>query len=282
MVPYFLIGILFLSYWSCPAQDFSLDTIEVSTDKTTFLVFDDPFNPQADFIDLGTSDYEAKIEGETVFLKAVNAGSEATSIMIKNGEVFYHGVVQYLLNPSETFLDFRANGDDNLAKKSYDSFTKIEPLTSKDVVNKDSLIQARLSEVMTYKPAFHSLGIAANHLAVAVTNIITDQHATYLKILFHNRSSGGYNIDFISFNYLELGARRGHKKHSSRSNETHPLAKLGPDIINAGNEASLGYALPLFNLPSNGKLLITIREKNGARRIELKLPARSLLSAPVF
>ena len=111
---------------------------------------------------------------------------------------------------------------------------------------------------------------------------MTDDYTTYLQVLFNNKSSGHYEIDFVSFQYVEPSRRNSLKKSALKTTDVLPLAQTPLQKIGAYEKQYLGYALPLFNLSNQGKLIITFREKSGSRAIKLAVPAKAMLKTKVF
>jgi len=272
------------------AQYVSLDTIFVSTDKTTYLVFGTAFDPNTDFIDIGTKEFQSKIEGETVFLKASGTATSPTTLMIKNGNTYYHGIIEYRGSPKKTFHDYRQlESAGNLGNSYKTKFSEADPFKFSGEMNKgdsndhkEELITERLEIIMNSQVEIRTLGAVKNRITVALTNVMTDEKVLYIKILFHNKSSGKFEIDFVNFQFIEPSKRKGLKKSPKKTTDVFPIKQTPGQTIKAYQKQWLGYALPLFNISNKGKLVIVFRESNGSRVVVLEVPAKAILKTKVF
>jgi len=273
------------------AQYISLDSVFVSHDKTTYLVFDHTFQPNTDFVDLGTTGFHSKIEGEAVFLKASTKDSSPTTLMIKNGNTYYHGVIGYRENPEKMFYDYRGSGADpnsgfeaREVKSSQASPAMIRESENKKVSSDNDLllVEERLEILMNATVVIRTLGVVKDRIILAVTNVMADDKALYLKLLINNKSSGKYEIDFVNFQFVEPSKGNGLKKSPSKTTDVFPITQTQEQTIDAYQKQWLGYALPLFNISDRGKLIISFREISGSRILKLEVPAKTILKTEVF
>ena len=273
------------------AQYISLDSVFVSHDKTTYLVFDHPFQPNTDFVDLGTTGFHSKIEGSAVFLKASKKGSSPTTLMIKNGDTYYHGVIGYREHPENMFYDYRGSSTDPNSdtpvpevKSSQVPPAVIRGSENKKVSSNDELllVEERLETLMNTTVELRTLGVVKDRIILAVTNVMADDNALYLKLLINNKSSGKYEIDFVNFQFVEPSKGNGLKKSPSKTTDVFPITQTQAQTVNAYQKQWLGYALPLFNISDRGKLIISFREINGSRILKLEVPAKTILKTKVF
>ncbi len=273
------------------AQYISLDSVFVSHDKTTYLVFDNPFQPNTDFVDLGTTGFHSKIEGEAVFLKASAKGSSPTTLMIKNGDTYYHGVIGYREHPEKMFYDYRRSGTDPNSgtpvpevKSSQAIPAKTPGSVNQEVSSNDKqlLVEERLETLMNSPVEIRTLGVVQDRIILAVTNVMADDKALYLKLLINNKSSGKYEIDFVNFQFVEPSKGNSLKKSPSKTIDVYPITQTQGQTVNAYQKQWLGYALPLFNISDRGKLIISFREINGSRILKLEVPAKTILKTKVF
>ncbi|MGI9542259.1 MAG: hypothetical protein ACR2MX_03310, partial [Cyclobacteriaceae bacterium] len=117
------------------SQKLYLDTIYVTYNKSSYLVFNHQFDPNDDFIDISKEEYQSEIKGNTILLKSSAPMVQPTSFTIKNGELFYTGFLAYKLHPPISFYDYRNPDAPKFASNSDSSTLFIESSASLDLRN---------------------------------------------------------------------------------------------------------------------------------------------------
>ena len=81
-----------------------LDTISVTSEGTSYLIFDEPIS----LVNLGTKAYIGKVEKDRMlFLKALSPNTEPTTLLVQAGSTLFTGYIRYVKKPSRSFYDYR-------------------------------------------------------------------------------------------------------------------------------------------------------------------------------
>jgi hypothetical protein len=246
-----------------------IDTLHVSDGETTYLVFSEA----VDLVDIGRpGEYFARIEGQSVFLKAKSNLSRRTNILVRHGQNYYTAVLDYTVSPRQHLYDFRAMMG---FKEQH-----VEGNSKGEEVNYPRL-RKHLKMISGGKENIRGLRSSRNGIKIKVTYLKNDRDATYLGIAMANNSSIAYQLDFVGFSLEE---KRGRKfsRNNLYEQDILPLQATVPKVIPAGGGGRLYYALPLYAMTSRGKLNIIFRESSGSRTIELSIPAREINNADTF
>lgn len=240
------------------------DTIYVNTEGTSYLIFDEPIT----LFNLGSKDYEAKADNPRIlFIRAKTTLAKRSTIIVTYGNEIYTAYIAFKMN-TQTFYDFR--------KKQLPKDKIVESTQQKQVENKLKNI-LKLSK---------NVNIVAKKQQVEVNllNLYNDNEATFLRFSLKNKSSIIYDLDYVSFAYIEKRKQKAKKINSLNSHlqEVEPLIKVEKLITEAGKSNEYLYALPLYSTTENGYLQIIFREKAGLRSITIDIPFKKILSAELF
>ena len=243
------------------------DTVYVSDTETTYLLFPE----EVLLVDIGrTGEYFAKIEGKSVFLKARNKQSGPTNMLIRFGQAYFTARLIFAERPEQYLYAF----DKRPLSSSSVSEGKGTPAESDS-----NSLHYHLSRLKMVKPLQAGPKDAENSLSVQLTHLWLSQEALLLGVKVSNSSSIDYKLDFVGFTYEERRGRRLSRNNRSRK-EVRPYLTDGPALIPGQGESSLFYALPLYAMSSRGRLRVLFREKEGARLLEIHIPARRINQAP--
>jgi hypothetical protein len=115
-------------------------------------------------------------------------------------------------------------------------------------------------------------------------NLYNDSEATFLRFSLKNQSSIVYDLDYVSFAYIEKRKRTSKKVNSLNSGlqEVEPLVKVEKLLTESGKSNEYLYALPLYSTTENGYLQIIFREKAGLRSITIDIPFKKILRAELL
>lgn len=245
------------------------DTILVSDTETTYLLFPE----EVLLVDIGrTGEYFAKIEGKSVFLKARNKKTGPTNLFIRYGESYYTARLLYHEKPLRYLYE-----PEKKATFPPSALPKKEEGTGPDTAEVLAAFRKVLAEPLN--PA--GPGKTRHGLSIQLTHLQIDQQLIYLGLRVRNSSSIGYRLDFAGFTFQEKRGRRFSRNNISRK-EVRPYTFEAPSLIPAHGESRLFYALPLYAMTSRGKLLVQLREKEGARVLEVSVPARRINKATII
>ncbi|WP_081604611.1 DUF4138 domain-containing protein [Nafulsella turpanensis] len=241
------------------------DTLYVSARETTYLLF-----PEAvALVDIGRAgEYAARIEGQSVFLKALHEQAGPTNLLVRYGtQQYFTAKLQYNPQPPASLHDFRQQ-------------LALQEEKIPEALNPQQDFQARLARVMARKDdRLKHLG--RNQLQLELTHLLQDEQATYVGLTIENLSSIRFQPDFIGFSLMERKGK-GFWRKRSRIKELQPYLSQRPEVVGAGEKSRLFFVLPQYALASGGRLLIEIREKQGSRILRMVLPARMINHANRF
>jgi hypothetical protein len=240
------------------------DTIQVSPERTTYLLFNQP----VDLVDIGlTQAYVARIEGACVFIKALQAGAAPTTLLVRSGNDYFSAHLQSHSKPPKSLYDYRGR---NL---SLSSPTSSESTSVTSVQLEQQLDRIRPAEGKVIRQT------KQHRVSLSLIGMYNDPSATYLVLRLRNRSSIPYRIDYVGFERVEKRGRR-FSANNLENQETVPLGVVAPASIGPHLTDTLRYALPLYAFGSRGKLRAMVREANGSRTLQLSIPGRLLNQAP--
>lgn len=264
------------------AQKLYLDTIYVTYNGTSYLVFNQEFDANNDFVDVSSNEYESEIKGNTILVKSAAPLVQPTSFTIKNGGLFYTGFLAYKLNPPITFYDYRNPDAPNFA--SYSDTSTIELIESGanlDLAN-STLNEAMLQALMQRDPDVFTIGVVKAKIVIALSNVMINEGITYLKILVNNKSAKRFDIDFTGFVYSEAANKKDSLKTKGRVMDIAPILQTNVEVVNANQRRHLGYALSLPEVSKQSKLVVTLIERNTSQAISFDIPAEALLRTKLF
>ena len=243
------------------------DTIYVNTETTTYLIFDEPIT----LFNLGSKDYEAKADNPKIlFVRVRTTLAKPSTIVVTHGEEIYTAYIAFKPH-SQAFYDFRKP---KIVKESMAETA--ENLEQKKVENKLGKLE-KLSKNVLFKTEKQKVSLKLSHL-------YNDNQATYLKFSLENHSSIIYDLDYVSFAYIEKRKRKSKKINTLNSGfqELEPIVKIEKLLTESGKNNDYFYALPLYSTTEKGVLQIIFREKAGLRSITLEIPFKQILHATLF
>ena len=267
------------------------DTILISDQNTAYLIFDG----KVDLVNLGRpTDFFAKIEDNSVFIKAKGPESGISTMLVRYQEEYYYAVLKYSGNTDVFFYDKRkknikapetaqspVNTTPATDNKNFSSISDlpsdVEEKKKEDLVKYDKeQIKARLTDAMQQKQMYKTIGEYKNKIYVSVEAISNDQTHFYFKINFSNTSSVDYKIDVVNFQYIEVYSKGLFKKKQEKVNDLFPTYKPTELMIKGKETKYLGYAIPLFALNDKGRVIIKFREYNGNRNLQIEIDSKIL------
>ena len=264
------------------AQKLYLDTIYVTYNKSSYLVFNHSFDPIDDFVEIDGKDYQNELKGNTIILKSAAPLVQPTSFTIKNGGLFYTGLLAYKLNPPITFYDYRNPDEPKFA--SYPDSATIEAIehgANLDLAN-STLSEAMLQTLMQRDPDVFTIGVAKAKIVIALSNVMINEGITYLKILVNNKSAKRFDIDFTGFVYSEPANKKDSLNTKGRVMDIAPILQTNVEVVNANQRRHLGYALSLPEISKQSKLVVTLIQRNTSQAISFDIPAEALLRTKLF
>ncbi|MBC3788637.1 DUF4138 domain-containing protein [Spirosoma utsteinense] len=243
-----------------------LDTISVTSEGTTYLIFDEPIS----LVNLGTKAYIGKVEKDRMlFLKALSPNTEPTTLLVQAGSTLFTGYVRYVKKPSRSFYDYRIMDESSSSPAARSVVSLVAPTTSK------------LVKMKTGKPNV-SVREVKDGIDVECIQVFNDTQRTYLKLAVKNTTTIAYVLDLVTFTYKERLPRRLRNKVAPQYEEMTPDDRIEPARIEAGRIEYFYYSLPLYSTTESGYLEMILREKVGARVITLEIPAKKIMTASLL
>lgn len=253
-----------LLVYSCFSQ-----SIQVSWDKTTVLIFDSPIQS----VDRGNRFLLSEQDPKALNMLKLKAGTRELPetnlhVLTEDGDIHAFEVF-YSENPVMTTLDFRKH---TLGKKA-------------------------ISGYGFDREDFRKL---AEHLGTASSSLIKKQYRYevqfWLKGIYYQDGLlffdlGSRNDSAIPLEVVGPEARvvdtKSKKQGSSRETILSPWMDFSPDkpVLGEGTNVSLLMAFPVFTISNQKRLIFYLKEKNGDRELQLSLKGKKLLQAiplPMF
>ena len=247
------------------------DTIFVNYSQTTYIVF----ASTVDFFDVNPKDqYSYTADGTTIFIKTKVENAKPANYLAKctNNE-YYQGVVMYKYPLRRIFYDFRNVTHEvvtttTVTTKVNDK-NKTEPIDTGLIIVRD-----RFNSFRNETPKIKTVAIIENNLFFSITNLKHDKEVTYLKFKVINRSNIPYTLDYVQFEITE--------KQKILRNEIKPILENSDKIFHPKSEAYLSFVVPILSIPENCELRVTLRERNGLRKVTLYIPSKTILYASSY
>jgi hypothetical protein len=258
----FSIALLLLNFHSFGQK---YDTIYVNTEGTTYLIFDEPIT----LFNLGSKDYEAKAdEPRILFIRAKTTLAKRSTLVITHGDEIYTAYIAFKMKNAQAFYDFR--------KKAGLKVEVVENAEEKRLENK--------LNSLTKFPKNINIVVKKQEIELNLMNLYNDNEATFLKFSLKNKSSIVYDLDYVSFAYIEKRKRASKKINSLNSGlqEIEPLAKVEKLLTESSKSNEYLYALPLYSTTEDGFLQVIFREKAGLRNVILEIPFHKILRATLL
>lgn len=277
-----------LSSLCAQGDNYKLDTVFCDTKNTSYIIF----NEDVTLIDVGNpEDYAAQVKGNIVFIKALKQNLPSTTVLIKTGKSIYFGMIMYKASNKKYYYDFSlANKKETNDKQHTPEFISKEknaPALKEEkqnadtqFVTTDNVLKEKMSEVAKIKSEISTLGFISSSVDAAVTVIRNDNTSTFLKIVFKNKSTLPYKLDFISFQYFQDMKKGTLKKSKKAPLDVFPLGEPGITEIAPGKSESLVYVIPSYALSNKGYLMVLVRETNGDRVLKIKIEGSVIQNSP--
>ncbi len=214
--------------------------------------------------------YDYIVDGKTVIFSTYKElQAKSVTIKLSDGSTWY-GIIEYDKENKQIYYPFYNQ------KKNSKRNTEIE----------DSLtvIKKRLSYCLSKKTNFQSFGMNKNRIYWEISNMMTDENFTYIKIVVNNRSGHEYKITNgrALFKYEEGKSRNLKKKEAKVEVDGIVSYWEGKSSINAYSSEILGYVIQSYPLNNNGSLIIEFMEYEGKRNYEINIPFKYIQKLEVF
>ncbi len=244
-------------------------TVEVSWDKTTVLIFDSPIQS----VDRGNRFLLSEQDPKALNVLKIKAGSRELPetnlhVLTEDGEI-HAFEIRYAANPTSTTLDFRNQAERKKAIASYGfDWEDFEMLAT--------YLEERSAK--TIKKQFQY------EVHFWLRGIYYQNGLLFFDLNAKNNSS-------IPFEVIGPEARvvdsKSKKQGSSREQVLTPWMDFSSRnlLLTTGSNQSLLVAYPAFTISNRKRLNFYLKEKNGDRELQLSLKGKKLLKAiplPMF
>lgn len=275
-----LISVYLFFFLTFKLHAHSIGNIYLNQNMSATLVFDEPIQ----FIVFGnnpilsqTADgtpifkyYEMFQSDNTLIIRLADLQAPFTNLTIKlqNG-VILHGMLIVDNAKALSFYDFRTKSKAVLIPES----------------NKPTgfdLVRFRVAQIIEMPVEYTWLGNRRSGMEFQVANMRNDQDHKYIKIIIRNNSGAKFNIDGAIFRFEESKGRGLSRRGNQLTERVIPVHHSEIEYVAAYSSVIMGYALPLFAVGDNGRLVIQILEKGGSRHAKIVIPASDLLKVSIF
>lgn len=218
----------------------------------------------------------------TLALKDKNLNKQVyTNLVIgylnpENKIIYKHFIVAFIPDDTKNrsyFFDYTQEFKIQEAKN------KSKKRTKKDI--KRALILERLRILKSKKSRINDLGVKSE-IDVLVKDMYVDDENLYLKFKLINNSGIDFNLNFISFQYINRVFKGLFKKREEIPVDVTPIILDNEDKLKANKEMILCFAVELYGLKNKDYLNIVFREKKGARNLSFKLLGKQIKNAKWF
>lgn len=123
------------------------------------------------------------------------------------------------------------------------------------------------------------MGNTLNNLSLLSRLIRIDKEYAYIKMEFINKSAVDYDFEKVSFQYEEKFRQGFLKKKKIKYIDVWPVITPESLRIKAYERKAIVYVIPIYGLENKECMLITFREKQGGRNIDLRLDSELINSS---
>lgn len=286
MVSNFLMFFFIMAQLSVVAQ--KLDTIEVNTDMSTYILFPDGIT----FTDCLLAK-ETMIEGSigrpisissngrllTVYANVVEEFFTGTNIFVGTASAQYMFILSFNSSPEKLF--YRIGISDAVYINETLDFTEEKPQIIPKLVahNKGPDFNAHCITLMEKEPSSLIAAIQKHQMVFALTGIHIKEDYLYFTFYIENRSNLSYMVNTIDFFVASKGKS---KKTVQQKEQLSPAFTYRlPAIIGEKPERFI-MVFDKFTMLKNESLNIILTEKNGERDIDINTGHKAILESGKF
>jgi conjugative transposon TraN protein len=248
------------------AQSVTYATLQLSTNKTTTLVFPAATKP----VDLGSRDILAQKAGENeniLFLKAAKENFPETNLTVVTADgKLYSFTVRYDSMPGKTVY--------NISEQ--EAVNRNEVKFTSGAMNPTS-VERCCKRLLRAKRLVHGIADNKGDIRAVVSGIYIKENLLFFQLSFENTSSISYDIDFIRFS---INDNKIAKRTAAQQQELKPVCNSGNSKrVKANTNTVAVFAFEKFTIPDAKSFIIQIGEKNGGRQLQLKVKNRKVINA---
>jgi hypothetical protein len=248
------------------------DTIWVSDPNRNVKIKVDP-SESPPVADIGNKNFASRILGCCdIILKSLTTAGAPGSLYISAGNKVYNGTIAYRADIplQDEVIDWRApKAPDPPAAPAQTVVSVIDTsatIDMKRIARAIGLIEGRSRD------RFHGIADIKERVIFKFSDVLKDDRYYYFKFRVINDTDVDYRIELLDFVY----------RNSKDLNEyrlAEPKESNGIRVVRADEAAALVYILPRFTLTSKWELSVTLREKEGSRKLQLTIPGDIIAKA---
>jgi hypothetical protein len=259
----------------------SHDTIFINA-GTSYLIF----NHDIFSFTLGNEiDFVAQAHENCLMIRNVSKKDKPSSIFVSYGDStyiqYYYAILQYAPKSMQEFYDFRDSYNKNITSRAQRK--EMQAMEKSEEQNYFLSELKTISQIIKEMPdEISDLGIAENGLSAHLRLIRTDNNYAYLKFVVENNSAVDYEFDMVSFQYVQKYKAGLFRKKKIRYLDVFPVVVNAKTLVPAYRREVMVYIIPIFGIRAKEELLITFRERAGARNIAFTIFNRDIMKAKVL
>jgi hypothetical protein len=216
--------------------------------------------------DIGNKHFASRILGCCdIILKSLTTTGTPGSLYISAGELVYNGTIAYRADMplQDEVIDWRTPK----ATVSAPSTATVPTLVVDTLATLEMKRIARAIGVVEgrSRDRFHGIADMNERLVFKFADLMKDDRYYYFKFKLINESRVDFKIELLDFVY----------RNSKDVNEyrlAEPKENNGTREVRALESGTLVYILPLYTLTSKWELSVTLREKEGSRKLHVIIP----------
>lgn len=261
--------LLIILSWLVSTLAYCQTKVEVSFDKTTYMIFD----KVVDHVDVGSNEVAFKVEGSMLKLKADVENFYETNMLINvNGKTMMF-LLAYNNDPEKLLYEFTIEPNEPKEVKTILSpeETKIQAI----IANRNFELRDLLDEKPSIIESDFQQGIS-----VAIDNIFVDENSLYFRFHFENQSNIAFDIEDIQGMVKnDRKAKSTSLKSIYRNIEIIDTYNMNNSTIRATTSNNYVIQIEKITLAEKEDLIWVIKENQGQRNFNLKIKPKKLIKA---
>ena len=226
--------------------------ISISYDKITTLVFVEEIID----VELGSQEYDAKVKGRYLLLRAAKADASPTSLFVRYGKKQQHYYVAEISPDKQAPLQYS--------------------IPSKQPKQEMSTDQERPSPFTDTQQEYFDIGVVKNGIKVIVNKLLLDEECIWIQLYIENNTSRDLYLDKSKFEYVTR-VRRGLWSNEKKKRLIAPLVAVNSIVVLAKRGRYVAFAVPVPE--SEEGLSVCLEGKNSGEIFEFFIPNQVLKEA---
>ena len=226
--------------------------ISISYDKITTLVFVEEIID----VELGSQEYDGKVKGRYLLLRAAKADASPTSLFVRYGKKQQHYYVAEISPDKQAPLQYS--------------------ILSKQPKQTTSTDQEKPSPFTDTQQEYFDIGVVKNGIKVIVNKLLLDEECIWIQLYIENNTSRDLYLDKSKFEYVTR-VRRGLWSNEKKKRLIAPLVAVNSIVVLAKRGRYVAFAVPVPE--SEEGLSVCLEGKNSGEIFEFFIPNQVLKEA---